>query len=190
MSQWNSLYSRMKSLEAERLEAERQRRSVEAARAEHDAWARTALLDFWERLLRDVQRRAEEFRKQTGCPVEVVSRGGEPQRPADLPSLQVLELRLATSVVYLYTHHASGSAPLVHLAHWPTAEAGHRHHHRMMSFPMCSLDRVDEAGWRLRQLLGAREPATVDDLVYRAFELLVLGLERPEQSRLAAKAPA
>jgi hypothetical protein len=185
LSHWSQLYSRVRALEAERLEAERRRIATQAAIAELDAWADRSLSSFWGEVLDDVRRRAEDFRRETGCPMELGGRAKAIECPAALPALQVLELKLATSVVYLYTHHVSGSVPMVHLAQWPTPNPGQRHHHRMMSFPMCTLERSDSGLWALRRVLAPRETIRLDDLVYQAVELLVLGLERPDPKWLA-----
>lgn len=190
LSDWKHLYSRMRGLEAERLEAERRRIAARAAVAEQDAWAERSLTGFWEEVRKDVRRRAAEFCRETGCNIELGGRAKEIERPEALPALQVLELKLATSVVYLYTHHVSGSVPLVHLAHWPSSSLGHRHHHRMMSFPACTLERTDSGAWLLRRVLAPQETIRVDDLVFQAVELLVRGLERPFPKRLAPVAIA
>jgi hypothetical protein len=179
LSRWEELRSQMKAVWAERLEAERQKSELEAARAEQDAWASAALDDFWKRAEKAVSQRGEELAQSTGCPIRQSS---EQAPPGALGRVRVLELRVGSSVVYLYTHHVGGSSPLVHLAHWPASSR--HHHHRMMSFPMCSIARSDTRGWTLRRILDPRDELSIDDLVFRAFELLVLGLSRPEWARL------
>jgi len=170
----------MKAVWAEHLEVERQKSEIEAARAEHDAWASAALDDFWKRTEKAIAQRADELAVATGCPIRQSS---EKAPPDTLGRVRVLELRVGSSIVYVYSHHVGGSNPLVHLAHWP-ASSPHRHH-RMMSFPMCAIERSETHAWTLRRILDPRDELSVDDLVFRAFELLVLGLSRPEWARLS-----
>jgi hypothetical protein len=172
----------MKAVWAEHLEAERQRSELEATRAEHDAWASAALDEFWQQAERAIGERAEEFAQATGCAIGQRSERGAPGTA--LPKVRVLELKVASSVVYLYTHAAGGSSPLVHLAHWP--ESTRHRHHRMMSFPVCSIERSDADGWKLSRTFEPHDEVSVDDVAFRAFELLVLGLSRPEWARLSA----
>ena len=185
MSRWNQLFSRMTEVEAERLEAERREREALAARADFDAWAVRALSDVWKSITGVVEVRVRELVQATGRRVALSPRVQGIEGPRGLPALRILELRIDSSVAYIYSHHVSGSPPHFHLAHWPAPSKGRRHH-RMMSFPVCIIERAGVEGWALRRSVGpSRDPLQVDDVVFRAFELLIGGVERPERQRLA-----
>ena len=185
MSRWNQLFAQMREVEAERLEVERREREALATRADYDAWARQALSDVWKSLTSVVEVRARELVQATGRRVALSPRVQGIEGLRGLPALRILELRIDTSVTYVYSHHVSGSPPHFHLAHWP-APSKPRRHHRMMSVPICTIERVGREGWALRRTVGApREPLQVDDIAYRAFELLIGGIERPDRRVLA-----
>ena len=173
----------MQSLESERLELERQRREAETTRADFDRWAIAALSAVWEQVRKGVAARAEEFARATGRRIKITTHDRAISSSGGLPSIQVLELRLDSSIAYIYSHHVSGSAPHLHLGHWPTSN-DRRHHHRMFSMPICMLERSANDDWKLirsvpRSATGAVE-VSIDDVIYRAFELVVFGRGRPE----------
>lgn len=189
MSRWDQLFSRMRQIESAQREADRQRREADRARKEQDEWAERALDELWAAAEAEVNVRVESFSESTGSRVEPI-RHSNAEQLAGLPALRILELRLGSSAVYLYSHHAPGCHVHVHVAHWPVSDPNHRRHHRMISLPVCTLDRVGERGWQLRRVQSSGDKLlSVEDLVYRAFELLVFGLERPSHPSLLPPAP-
>lgn len=190
MSRWDQLFDRMRELEAERREAERRLREAEAARRERDAWAEGALDAMWQAFMSEVDARSAELTRATGRAVEMVRHVRTQDAAGGLAALRILELRLGVSVVYLYSHHASGGEVHVHVAQWPAPDASRRRHHRMISLPVCTLERVGEQGWELCRISSGGKPRSlkVEDIVFRAFELLVFGLERPDPRLLGLRA--
>ncbi|MBK7580878.1 MAG: hypothetical protein IPI67_11795 [Myxococcales bacterium] len=182
----------MQQIEAERLEAERRRREAERAVRDREAWAKAALDALWVEVHAQVEARAAEFTRATGSKIEIVRHARADDGPGNLGALRILELRVGLAVVYLYTHHEPGSAVHVHVAQWPAASGSGRRHHRMISLPVCTLERTGEDGWVLERVSARSTPRslTPEDLVYRAFELLVCGFERPESNQPKAAAPA
>ncbi len=182
MSRWDELFSRMRRVEAERLEAERRQREAEAAIRDHEAWAEAALDEMWRAVMTEVEARVAEFAASTGRRIDVVRHLRTLEASTGSAALRILELRLGDSVVYLYSHHAAGSAVHVHVAQWPAPEGKHRRHHRMISLPVCTLERVASRDWALCRVSpnAASRSLKVEDVVYRAFELLVFGLERSD----------
>lgn len=189
MSRWEELFNRMRQIESERLEAERRQREAEEARRELDAWAEAALDAMWAAAMLEVEARSADFTRATGRPIAVVR---HVRTQEGLAALRILELRLGVSIVYLYSHHAVGGEVHVHVAQWPAPDGTRRRHHRMISLPVCTLERVGQQGWELSRISpGARSRTlAVEDIVYRAFELLVFGIERPDPRLLGLRAVA
>lgn len=190
MSRWDELFSRMRRIEAERLEAERREREAETLRRERDAWAGAALDAMWRAVMTEVTARSEELLRVTGRRIEIVRHERSAGAADGLAALRILELRLTGSVVYLYSHHAPGGEVHVHVAQWPASDASKRKHHRMISLPVCTLERVGPKHWSLMRIASDRRPRelTVEDIVYRALELLVFSLERPDPRLLTPPA--
>ncbi len=192
MSRWDELYNRMRQIESERLEAERRQREAEEAQRERDAWAEAALDAMWRAFMLEVDARSAAFTRATGRPIVVVRHVRTQEATGGLAALRILELRLGASVVYLYSHHALGGEVHVHVAQWPAPEGTRRRHHRMISLPVCTLERVGERDWALCRISSGAKGRTlaVEDIVYRAFELLVFGIERPDPRLLGLRAVA
>ena len=72
MSRWDELFTRMRRLESERLEAARREREAEEARRDHQAWAEAALDDLWRAVMVEVEARVAEFTASTGRRIDVV----------------------------------------------------------------------------------------------------------------------
>lgn len=192
MSRWDELFNRMRQIESERLEAERRQREAEEARRERDAWAEVALDAMWRAFMLEVEARAAEFTRATGRPIQIVRHLRTAEATGGLAALRILELRLGASIVYLYSHHGVGGEVHVHVAQWPAPDCTRRRHHRMISLPVCTLERVGRDGWELSRVKpGAQSRAlAVEDIVYRTFELLVFGMERPDPRLLGLRAVA
>lgn len=190
MSRWDELFSKMRRIESERLELERRQREAEEARRERDAWAEAALDAMWRGVAHEVEARIGDFTRATGRRIEVVRHLRSQEAAGGLAALRILELRLASSVVYLYSHHALGGEVHVHVAQWPAPGGRDKRHHRMISLPVCTLERVGARDFALRRISPAHAGRVlrVEDVVYRAFELLVFGLERPDPRVLGLSA--
>lgn len=181
MSRWDELFTRMRRLESERLEAERRQREADEARRDQEAWAEAALDSMWSRVMHEVDERAKAFTQSTGRSISVVRNLQTLEGTTGLAALRILELRLGDSIVYLYSHHASGSHVHVHVAQWPAPDGARRRHHRMISLPVCTLERVGRHDWALARVAKTgQQTLKVEDVVYRAFELLVFSLERTD----------
>lgn len=192
MSRWDELFTRMRRIESERLEAERRKREADEARRDQEVWAEAALDSMWTRVMEEVDARAKAFIGSTGRSIKVVQNLQKLEASTGLAALRILELRLGDSIVYLYSHHASGSHVHVHVAQWPAPDGSLRRHHRMISLPVCTLERVGRSDWQLARVTpkAGQRTLKVEDVVYRAFELLVFSLERSDPRVLGLRVAA
>ena len=190
MSRWDELFTRMRRLESARLEAARREREAEGARRDRPARAEPALDALWRAGRVEVEARVAEFTASTGRRIDVVRHLRTLEASTGSAALRILELKLGDSVVYLYSHHATGAHVHVHVAQWPAADGKHRRHHRMISLPVCTLERVGQRDWALCRVSPTAAPRSlkVEDVVYRAFELLVFSLERADSQVLGLRA--
>lgn len=92
----------------------------------------------------------------------------------DGPFMSFMRLRMPEREVHLYSHRIGASAPLIHfvVAGTDTPDASKK---RMMGRPGCRIERREGGGFLLRSVGGEADGSivSVDDLAYRAFELLL-----------------
>jgi hypothetical protein len=195
MSRWQSLYDEYRMHEAERLEADRRARELEVARRDFEAWSRTAVAQIIGELGSEAERRSEELALHAGVRIRV-----KPPRtaPGRHPRAEVtfVELSRAGDTVYLYAYLELGHAPLVHYL-IPSYEGflERARHPRLLSLPGARLERAPDGGVVLARIAidGSPvpdAPTTVDDMVFRAFELLLRGRCVQRASHVAPPAPA
>jgi hypothetical protein len=76
--------------------------------------------------------------------------------------------------VHLYSHRIGASAPLIHfvVAGTDTPDASKR---RLLGRPGCRIEKREGGGFLLRSVGGESDGSivSIDDLAYRAFELLL-----------------
>ena len=101
MSRWDELFTRMRRIESERLEAERRKREADEARRDQEVWAEAALDSMWTRVMEEVDARAKAFIGSTGRSIKVVQNLQRLEASTGLAALRILELRLGDSIVYL-----------------------------------------------------------------------------------------
>jgi len=171
MTRWNALFDEYRTHEAERLETERRVRDFEH-------WCRSAVESVLGELSTRAEQKSEELALHAGVRVVV-----HPPRKATAryPRAEVtyFELRREQDVLYLYAYSERGHLPLMHFlmpAHEGFLERAR--HPRLLSLPGCRLRPTADGGVELERIqldgvLSTESMLTVDDLVYRAFELLL-----------------
>jgi hypothetical protein len=176
---WRGLFDDYRSAEAERLERERRRQELETSRREHDAWCQQAVREVMAAVAQAASRRADELALEAGVRVEVRPLRHGPGRPLKA-EIAYLELVRGRDSIYLYAYREPGHAPLIHYL-MPSYDGvvERAKHPRIVSFPGCRIARGDEGDPVLLQnpidpSAGA-EVVSIDDLIFRAFELLLRG---------------
>jgi hypothetical protein len=197
MSRWHALFDEYRAHEAERLEVERRAREVEAARRDFEAWGRTAVEQVISQLCTKIAQRSEELAIHAGVRIRI-----KPPRtaPGRHPRAEItfLELSRGQELVYVYAYHELGHAPLVHYL-IPSYEGflERARHPRLLSLPGARLERAADGSVVLARLAidGGPLPeatTTIDDMVFRAFELLLRGrcVQRAARVALPPAEPA
>lgn len=92
----------------------------------------------------------------------------------DGPFMSFMRLRLPEREVHLYSHRIGSSAPLIHFV-VAGADAPDKSKRRLLGRPGCRIERREGGGFLLRAVGGEADGniVSVDDLAYRAFELLL-----------------
>lgn len=119
--------------------------------------------------------RAAAFQRDSGLAVEVQWPSHPPITiDPDGPFMSFMCLRIPEREVHLYSHRLGTSAPLIHFV-VAGAERADRQQKRLLGRPGCRIERREGGGFLLRGVGDAMRHGvvSVDDLVYRAFELLL-----------------
>jgi hypothetical protein len=190
MSRWRVLFDDYRVHEAERLEAERRARELEVARRDYEIWCRAAVAQVLGEFCAAAEQRSDELALHAGVRVRV-----KPPRhaPGRHPRAEItfVELARGDDLVYVYAYYELGHAPLVHYlipSHDGFLERSR--HPRLLSLPGARLERAAGGAVVLARIAldGSALPAAatgVDDLVFRAFELLLRGRCAHRASRIA-----
>jgi hypothetical protein len=180
MSRWNTLFDEYRTHEAERLEADRRARQLEAERRDLERWCAGAVKQVIAQIAEQAARRSDELALHAGVRVEVQAPRSAPARS---PGAEVtyIGLKRGSDVVYVYAYLEKGYLPLVHFM-LPAYDGylERPRHPRLISLPGCRLVREGADGVRLERIridgsLASDATTSADDLVYRAFELLLRG---------------
>jgi hypothetical protein len=158
---WSELAVRIKDSEREA----RRRRLLEV-------WSTRAARSAIQQLFARAEVRAAELEEQSGRSIRVSY-----SPPADEEGstyLSFLSLSLHGMEARIYAHHQSGRMPRLHFV-LPNAEGANQ---RIFSLPGCYLFPTPDASFCLRPIGGSffgalGQQLTVDDVLFRAFELLV-----------------
>lgn len=187
MDRWDELYEQMRALDAER-EQRDERVAVDAEeRRVFDEWCVQVTDTVMQRIADVAREHARELGARTGkhMAVEYPSRDAIKSEP-DGPYMSFMTLTLESSALQLYSYRGAGDLPFIHFVPLPpeAPPTGSRpKHHRLISVPGAFIARHQDGSWELlRARTADDEPAestSIDELVYRAFELLVAGLRRP-----------
>jgi hypothetical protein len=128
-------------------------------------------------LMREVAaERAASFAQASGQQIEVKWPSHPPINIGpDGPFMSFMALSLPEREVHLYSHRVSYGPPLIHFV-VAGAEGPGRQRKRLLGRPGAKLEKREGGGFLLRGV-GEQEGQTlsVDDLAYRAFELLLEG---------------
>ncbi len=191
MDRWDDLYEQMRALDVER-EKRETRVAVDAEeRRLFDEWCTKVTDTVMQRIADVAEERARELEARTGkrMRVEYPSRDPILCEP-DGPCMSFMSLTLEGSELQLYSYRGPGDLPFIHFVPIPPQappSSARPKHHRLISVPGAFIARHADGSW---ELLRARsggddepaEPTSIDELVYRAFELLVASLKRPARS--------
>ncbi|HEY6880973.1 MAG TPA: hypothetical protein VI299_23270 [Polyangiales bacterium] len=126
-------------------------------------------------LLREVAaERAASFAQASGTQVEIKWPSHPPINiDPDGPFMSFMSLSLPEREVHLYSHRVSSGPPLIHFV-VAGAEGPDRQRKRLLGRPGAKVEKREGGGFSLRGV-GEQEgrALSVDDLAYRAFELLL-----------------
>ena len=179
MDRWRALYDEYRESETERLERARLERQAESQRRAYEAWARASV----EKVLGEVaccaERRSEELTRHAGVRIRVSPPHRAPR--AARGEITFVEIRHDEGAVYVYAYLELGHAPLLYfLIPGDVGFLDHPKHPRLISLPGARLVRSPDGEVLLRRV--SRDGTTadpsdlgVDDIVFRAFELLLRG---------------
>ena len=180
---WNQLYVELTAAEAGRIEAERRQKSAHADREDLLRWSRAACQTVIGKAETIARGRAAELQARAGLTVEVQapewSTLRHPSDPTESPSAEIGSMRLKcrNDEIILYTHCTPGRLPTLHFLmrtqrSWPQPERNPR----LVTIPGCRITRGEDDVPLLCIVdrHGASSVSTeVDDVVFRAFELLL-----------------
>lgn len=166
--QWDQLFdgfSRRRRDQRERSESTRELLAWYDAQTEHVMT-----------LVREVAReRALSFEQNAGLAVEVQWPSHPPiNMDPEGPFMSFMCLRIPEREVHLYSHRVGTTAPLIHFV-VAGIEVPERARKRLLGRPGCRIEQRDGGGFLLRAVGGDSngEEVSVDDLAYRAFEMLL-----------------
>lgn len=180
MDHWKSLFDKFNREESVRVEKQRRALDEAEARRSFDAWCSAATEQVMTAVCESAREHAVEFQSHTGCPVLVQYPS---RRPLDMEPdgahITFLRLELRGSRVEFYAHRGPGLLPFFHFVH-THADAQHKRMNRVVaSLPACYAARLADGRWELRRAGPAPAPGSasdlvsVEELVFRAFELLI-----------------
>jgi hypothetical protein len=119
--------------------------------------------------------RAAAFQRDSGLTIEVQWPSHPPINiDPDGPFMSFMCLRIPEREVHLYSHRIGTGAPLIHFV-VADPERADRQQKRLLGRPGCRIEQREGGGFLLRGVGDAMRHGvvSVDDLVYRAFELLL-----------------
>jgi hypothetical protein len=127
-------------------------------------------------LLREVaSERAETFKHNAGVQVEVRWPSHPPINVGpDGPFMSFMTLRVGEREVHLYSHRVGLAAPSLHYVVSRASQA-ERAREGLLGRPGCRIEQREGGGFLLRSVTPGTGPEvlSVDDIVFRAFELLL-----------------
>lgn len=193
---WNALYARYQDIDRTRLAREQQQQAQLEARRAFQAWSerttRAVMTDFFEK----AAFQAVQFEQRTGARVLI-------KCPADSP-LGATDVEGSRRVVVMHLHEArlhfhsyAGSTGLPRFYFMPTqaprpGQNGRRRFRTLVSIVACRAVPTQDDGYLLDAgpLMGeGHHPIDVDDLVFRAFFLLMEEFERVSVVKLSTPEP-
>jgi hypothetical protein len=177
LASWDELFTAFDSAERARRELELREHAALEVQREHEAWAAAAECQLLEDLHATARHRAAELEARSGARVSVCQRDETPDAArTGLPHVTSLRFSLREADVAIYIHRPLTGMPMVHLmcAVPPDIALGRR---RVVSLPGCQVVRRG-SGFELErfELPGqsvSPSAVSVDELVYRAFELVL-----------------
>ena len=180
MSKWKALFG---SYNQRAQEQERQ--AIREQQLAH--WARETTEKVMALVGEVASVRAVECQSETGQRVEVAS----PSRPPinvgpDGPHMSFMTLRLGRSEVHMYSYRQPYAQPFIHFVQTGDRDQALSRRNRMQTRSGCRIDRREDDGFCLVALdegtFEDGDALSVDELVYRAFELLLEAAEAPRRS--------
>ena len=195
LGDWDALYRRVRKADERSRALEREERAAREEEAELDAWC-DRVTNIVMRAVRDhAMRRARDFEKESGKTIKVKY----PSYPsvgdaAGGPTMKFMRFALDGVRLHLYSHRAPGSLPHLHWVIAPrrpgprsedeSTEARDVVRQQVHTSPSCVIARLPDDVFELRLIRDggddgpAATPVTVDDVVYRAFRLLIAAAQR------------
>lgn len=184
MDRWKSLFEKFNREESARLLVQRRAQQEAEARQAFDAWCTSTTDQVMSGVCESARHHALEFQAATGRPVSVLY----PARPPldlqpDGAHITFLRLELRGSRVEFYAHRGPGLLPFFHFVHTHDDAQRKRINRVVASLPACYAARLPDGRWELRRAGPAPAPevasdvVSLEELVYRAFELLIEGIE-------------
>jgi hypothetical protein len=187
VNNWKELFQSYQQWETNVQERKDRQLQSEANMQALELWYEQTTDSLMNRLYQLAQERAKEFEANTNAHVTlifphhspIISMMGE-------TSVSVISSQIGPSEVHLYSHRKRNSPPYLHLASISTAksaESAKTKLRTMVPISGCKLERTGENDYQLIRIRDASEsPAepeeiTLEQLIFRNFELLVLGLK-------------
>lgn len=189
MSRWDDLYARFDGPESRRGRSAQRADEDREALAAFAEWCEAATRDAMSALHHEAVERAHELEHRCARRVAVT----RSEHAVDGTSVTALRFALDGTEVLLYAHRGPGALPFLHFIPLGRSDAPRgrgRRQRRMVSLPGAFVARRADDSWELRRIrvpgtsAHASDTLTVDDLVFRAFELLLRGADaRPLDPR-------
>lgn len=188
---WNALYARYQDIDRTRLAREQHQQAQLEARRAFQAWSerttRAVMTAFFEK----AAFQSVQFEQRTGARILIKYPTDSPLGATDVEgSRRVLVMHLHEA--RLHFHSYAGSTSLPHFYFMPTqaprlGQNGGRRFRTLISIVACRAVPTQDDGYLLDvgPLMGeAPRPIDVDDLVFRAFFLLLEEFERVSAVKL------
>jgi hypothetical protein len=170
MSRWSLLFAQVDALDVSG-------RRAASNVTDFEQWGDGAELALVDELFSIAERRAADMAQHTDVAVSVARSHPGPDLALRGARISVLELALGATRVYVYSVRERGQSPAVHLA--VRRDSPSTRHPVLASLPGCLVVRSEDGAATLLPLPRPLDATptelhpTPDDLVFRAFELLV-----------------
>lgn len=186
MSPWTHLYARYNQIDDDRRARELWHAAQQQARAAFDAWSASTVEAVMRAFFEGAARQSVAFEEHTGARVLLKDASDRTVCTASGDAkMRILEMHLCEARLHFYSFSEPGRPPRFYFM--PTqvprrGMRGARRYRTLISVAACQAVPTGD-GYELRPLEGvlpgsASPPISLDDLVFRAFWLLVEEVER------------
>jgi hypothetical protein len=175
MPDWSDLLKQVSLVERDRSERQSEARRKAEAQAELDAWTLDVVPRVMEEFTHVARMHSADFASRTGRNISVNYPVHARIDTAPVLPFHVVALTLDMAEVDVYSARNTGGLPALHMVSLERTAAGTPpRDHRLISIPGCLIAcRQDNSHVLLRLQSNSSDEITMDEVAYKAFELLI-----------------